>query len=64
MELTSYRRELVTRVQEMAIDEGLLDQEAFFQVVQKCYATARPSLTTSPLNRDIDLVRVRTDSWR
>lgn len=33
MELTSYRRELVTRVQEMAIDEGLLDQEAFFQVV-------------------------------
>lgn len=32
MELTSYRRELVTRVQEMAIDEGLLDQEAFFQV--------------------------------
>lgn len=33
MELADYRRELVTRVQEMAIDEGLLDQEAFFQVV-------------------------------
>lgn len=64
MELTSYRRELVTRVQEMAIDEGLLDQEAFFQVVCEMLRDSEAIATTSPLNRDIDLVRVRTDSWR
>lgn len=32
MELTDYRRELVAKVQEKAVDEGLFDQEAFFQV--------------------------------
>lgn len=33
MELEEYRRELVARVQERALDEGLFDQEAFFHVV-------------------------------
>ncbi|TPF96098.1 hypothetical protein EP30_09490 [Bifidobacterium sp. UTCIF-39] len=33
MELTDYRRELIARVQEKALDENLFDQEAFFHVV-------------------------------
>ncbi|MCT6836103.1 MAG: AIPR family protein [Bifidobacteriales bacterium] len=32
MELVDYRRELVARIQDKAIDESLLDQDAFFQV--------------------------------
>lgn len=33
MELTDYRRELIARVREKALDENLFDQEAFFHVV-------------------------------
>lgn len=32
MELVDYRRELVSKVQEKAVSDGLLDQEAFFHV--------------------------------